>query len=314
MATRSRRLAAAALVFIAGACAPHIPAIDFASLPVAAVSRSADAANEPFTVPPPPFSEGVFPCSRCHGSPDAAEAGPFMPHAKHVAKGLECEDCHEPDDEGAYAPADPEMCEECHEDPEKDTEGARAYFTAMRDEDGEIAFPDRWRTQDAIPAHATHAEADVACAECHGETTNGPLLKPGSAVLMRRCTDCHEAQQLASKCDTCHKELRGHPHPQIELEHAEEQRGCLDCHDPGDRDQLRLANGTAVPFEESYRLCGQCHGPKLRDWRIGLHGKITGSWSGRREYLLCAHCHDPHAPAFAPMKPLPPPPRPEEVR
>lgn len=314
MASHPKHLATMAFMLIVCACAPHPPAIDFASLPVAAVARSSDAGEEHFTVPPPPFSEGVFPCSRCHGDPDPAEAGPFMPHLKHTAKGLECEDCHEAEDDGAYAAADPEMCEECHEEPEKEAEGIRSYFAAARSGDGELTFPDRWRTRDTIPAHAKHAAADVECADCHGDPSNGPLLKPGSAALMQRCTDCHTTREIAVSCETCHKELRGHPHPQIELRHAEEQRSCFGCHDGDDRDRLRLANGTLVPFDESYRVCGQCHGPKLRDWRIGLHGKLTGSWNGRREHRLCAHCHDPHAPRFGNMTPLRPPPTPEEVR
>jgi len=62
-----------------------------------------------------------------------------------------------------------------------------------------------------------------------------------------------------------------------------------------------------IDFNESYKLCGQCHGPKLRDWEAGIHGRRTGQWNGEKEYLLCAHCHDPHSPKFPPMKPEPAP-------
>jgi hypothetical protein len=99
-------------------------------------------------------------------------------------------------------------------------------------------------------------------------------------------------------------------HDDIVLRHDEEQRWCLDCHDATNRDRLHLASGELVPFEESYRLCGQCHGEKHRDWRAGVHGRRIGSWSGRKEYLLCVHCHDPHAPRFAPIEPKPAPWRP----
>ena len=61
-------------------------------------------------------------------------------------------------------------------------------------------------------------------------------------------------------------------HDDIVLRHDEEHRWCLDCHDAANRDRLHLASGELVPFEESYRLCGQCHGEKYRDWRAGLHG------------------------------------------
>jgi len=96
-------------------------------------------------------------------------------------------------------------------------------------------------------------------------------------------------------------------HSDIVLHHAEQFRWCLDCHDAENRDVLHLQNGTKVPFEESYLLCGQCHGDKFRDWRAGIHGKRTGSWNGQKHYLLCAHCHNPHTPKFKALKPEPPP-------
>lgn len=99
-------------------------------------------------------------------------------------------------------------------------------------------------------------------------------------------------------------------HTTIKLSHDEEHRWCLDCHDAADRDSLHLASGEKVPFEESYRVCGQCHGEKYRDWRAGVHGRRTGHWNGPRQYLLCAHCHNPHQPRFQPLEPKPAPERP----
>ena len=92
-------------------------------------------------------------------------------------------------------------------------------------------------------------------------------------------------------------------HADIEFDHDEQHRWCLDCHDAENRDVLHLAGGEPVPFEESYRLCGQCHGEKLRDWTAGVHGRRTGQWNGHKTYLLCAHCHDPHRPRFRPIRP-----------
>ena len=98
------------------------------------------------------------------------------------------------------------------------------------------------------------------------------------------------------------------------LKHGSQDRWCLDCHDARNRDMLRLANGTLVPFTESYRLCGQCHGDMFRDWRAGVHGRRVGRWDGKKEYLLCVHCHDSHAPQFQPVEPKPAPIRPEDLR
>ena len=107
----------------------------------------------------------------------------------------------------------------------------------------------------------------------------------------------------------------GPPHDEIVLKHGPtDERWCLDCHNSKDRDQLRLANGKTIPFEESHRLCGQCHGNIYRDWKIGIHGKRVGYWNGSKIYLLCVHCHNPHSPRFKPIKPLPPPLRPDFQR
>jgi hypothetical protein len=103
-------------------------------------------------------------------------------------------------------------------------------------------------------------------------------------------------------------------HSEIVLQHDEKNRWCLDCHDARNRDKLHLADGRLIDFTESYRLCGQCHGPTLRNWKAGEHGKRTGSWSGAKQYLLCASCHSPHSPHFKPLKPKAPPLRQEAIR
>lgn len=123
------------------------------------------------------------------------------------------------------------------------------------------------------------------------------------------CMDCHGEEDLPPNPER--RELVD-KHANIKLvNHDEEHRWCLDCHDLKDRDQLHLAGGELVPFTESYRLCGQCHGPQYKDWKVGIHGKRTGYWNGAKRYLLCVNCHNPHNPHFAPLKPLPPPVRPQ---
>jgi Zn finger protein HypA/HybF involved in hydrogenase expression len=120
------------------------------------------------------------------------------------------------------------------------------------------------------------------------------------------CRECHNADMPANRQRRTLVDM----HEDIVLKHDEEHRWCLDCHNPDDRDKLRLASGQLIDFAESYLLCGQCHGDKLRDWKVGVHGKRTGSWNGKKQYLLCIHCHDPHSPRFKPLKPEPPPVRP----
>ncbi len=142
------------------------------------------------------------------------------------------------------------------------------------------------------------------------------------------CSSCHaELPRNAER-----RQLAMHDEQQAIFDHDAEHRWCLDCHDNASRDFLHLSDGTTIPFTESYRLCGQCHGDKYRDWRAGVHGKRIGRWDGRKVYFLCVNCHNPHSPRFkgvqdvvvdgqvttAPtlefLKPEPRPRRPEEQR
>ena len=124
------------------------------------------------------------------------------------------------------------------------------------------------------------------------------------------CSDCHADQETNPN----RRELTEF-HEDIKLiNHAEKQRWCLDCHNPDDRDYLRLASGKLVTFEESYYLCRQCHGTIFRDWKAGVHGKRTGEWNGKKVYRLCVQCHNPHQPRFKPITPKPPPVKPANIK
>jgi hypothetical protein len=131
---------------------------------------------------------------------------------------------------------------------------------------------------------------------------------PGSAPAVANvsCNTCHEypatwpmAREVA-ELDEFHSELR--------LEHG--TNVCASCHAPDQRDQLRLADGTLLPFEQTQRLCAQCHGSQQRDYEHGAHGGMSGYWDkqrGKRIRNLCTNCHDPHAPAYPSVIPAPPP-------
>ncbi len=95
-------------------------------------------------------------------------------------------------------------------------------------------------------------------------------------------------------------------HKDINLKHAEWQ-WCLTCHNTDERNYLRLITGETIPFEQSYRLCGQCHGQIYNDWKLGIHGRRVGQWNGKKLYLLCAHCHDPHSPKYRKLMAQDPP-------
>jgi cytochrome c553 len=111
------------------------------------------------------------------------------------------------------------------------------------------------------------------------------------------CSQCHDkAGDKTRRTLSFHEDIQGI------FDHDAEHRWCLDCHDNANRDLLHLSNGDTLPFTESYRLCGQCHGDKYRDWRAGIHGKRTGRWDGEKTYFLCVNCHNPHSPLFKGVK------------
>jgi len=173
---------------------------------------------------------------------------------------------------------------------------------------------------------------------CHSDTGINPeddlsIAHPGDESINQGAAMLNE-EELAIEappfsdgiypCSFCHLELEPNPERrELELmhddisgifDHDAENRWCLDCHDLNSRDSLRLASGKLIGFDESYKLCGQCHGDKLRDWKVGVHGKRTGYWNGKKQYLLCVHCHNPHSPRFKPIKPLPPPVRQKDIQ
>jgi hypothetical protein len=136
-----------------------------------------------------------------------------------------------------------------------------------------------------------------------------PVLRPSPPLSdeVFPCVECHNA---AEPVDTTRRVLKD-DHETLTLAHGD--LWCLSCHSPAHRDQLQLADGTLVEMTESWKLCTQCHGKKLADWRAGVHGKRTGFWWGPKEYRACVECHNPHAPPFKPLKPLPPPMRPGRI-
>ena len=120
-------------------------------------------------------------------------------------------------------------------------------------------------------------------------------------------------------CSKCHKYLSVNKtkrklitsHSNITLKHAEEDRWCLDCHEG---DKLKLPSGQLIDYDKPYILCKQCHGTVYKDWKVGIHGRLTGMWDGEKVYRMCVTCHDPHQPRFKPLEPEQPPMKPSDIK
>ncbi len=127
-------------------------------------------------------------------------------------------------------------------------------------------------------------------------------LRKESQLESYPCMDCHEDEETNLEIRELEEE-----HDELTLEHGGERFWCLTCHQPDNRDYLRSLKNNAIDFDQSYRLCGQCHFQRQKDWFFGAHDKRMGNWLGERILYLCTECHDPHSPSIKPIKPNPPP-------
>ncbi|MBM3724036.1 MAG: hypothetical protein FJW40_01235 [Acidobacteria bacterium] len=107
------------------------------------------------------------------------------------------------------------------------------------------------------------------------------------------CTRCHTVP-LAAMSPV-------HPaaHWGVAQRHApNETMQCQTCHADPVRGELRMLGGAPVGFDESHRLCGQCHARQQKDWAGGAHGKRATGWASARVAIGCTGCHNPHSPGF----------------
>lgn len=116
-------------------------------------------------------------------------------------------------------------------------------------------------------------------------------------------------------CSQCHDNWATNETPralapvhEVSLKHGEGRLWCLTCHDPKDRDHLRTVRDGKVDFNESWKVCGQCHSNRQKDWYYGAHGKRAYYWKGEKIRYNCTHCHNPHRPPFMERKAQPKPP------
>ncbi len=129
----------------------------------------------------------------------------------------------------------------------------------------------------------------------------GAVDSSGNEVTVS-CSTCHatRAPNIENKFATDLNEFHG----SLDFNHG--NISCLSCHNPNDYDPLRLADGSRVEFADVMVLCGQCHGPQMRDYEHGAHGGMSGYWDlsrGPRVRNNCIDCHQAHSPQFPKMRP-----------
>lgn len=160
------------------------------------------------------------------------------------------------------------------------------------------------------PAHGLSSAqrlVGLSRVEAQGAYAGGFQVAARRAKIQRYpCRECHD-RALARIKAAIPVKLRG-THREIKRAHAPKSTlSCLACHaDSEGMNSLRLADGTVVGFDHSYRVCAQCHFQQARAWAGGGHGKRLGGWAPPRVVENCAACHNPHdplRPASAPRWP-----------
>jgi hypothetical protein len=149
--------------------------------------------------------------------------------------------------------------------------------------------------------------APIEDAQISSAAIRKPLSDPPLAIInhfQRDCQDCHQIF-AAERIFT----VQPRHHEDVFMDHGMNVY-CISCHHLEDRNLLVLDGGRATTYNQVDQLCAKCHGPAFRDWQKGMHGKTMDFWRqdvGMPRRLGCTECHDPHAPAFAPMAALPGP-------
>ncbi len=149
------------------------------------------------------------------------------------------------------------------------------------------------------PKRQTPAEADEALARLMAQrkpvraaTARGQTMAdaPPFKVVPRQdrirnfpCTKCHDNKFVDTRVRPMQEE-----HTKLTFEHGGGRFWCYDaCHKGTDIDALISLRGRRISYDESYKVCGQCHFQRL-DWFFGGHGKRQGAWEDQRKIPVTA--------------------------
>lgn len=144
------------------------------------------------------------------GHTDGAGAQPIAyNHAKHLAAGLTCTDCHAGarTQEHATLPA-LETCMSCHESALTQS-SEEAKLRALAAGGRELA----WTQVTRVPAHVYFSHrrhvtlGRIECVSCHGamEKVSAPPSRPFRDFSMTACIGCHEQNHARTDCNDCHR-------------------------------------------------------------------------------------------------------------
>ena len=130
-----------------------------------------------------------------------------FPHNKHIAKGLECLDCHSTADTAAQAEL-PSVakCMLCHEKIAVDGPGV-VELRKFAELGYEIPWVRVYSFHDLAAVkfrHAPHVRSAIKCTKCHGDVDKMTVATKVVKHTMGTCVDCHRKNQASDDCVACH--------------------------------------------------------------------------------------------------------------
>lgn len=139
------------------------------------------------------------------------------------------------------------------------------------------------------------------------------LFRAGADTSDFECYTCHDKNNPPKlKLNAEGDVIVPKEHGNIVMGHGRHHRNnnCYNCHNENNLEELQTRDGRHLKIADSPSLCGSCHGPTMRDWEAGVHGRTSGYWKrdlGAIDRKVCTACHNPHSPAFPSRQPAPGP-------
>jgi hypothetical protein len=130
-----------------------------------------------------------------------------FPHNKHIAKGLECVDCHITVDIAAAAGMPSvRKCMFCHKLFATKAPGVK-LLQQYASQGREIPWVRVYKFERAAHVkfeHAPHVWAKVDCKTCHGDVAQMTVVEPVVRHSMGACLKCHRERNVTQDCAACH--------------------------------------------------------------------------------------------------------------
>lgn len=129
------------------------------------------------------------------------------------------------------------------------------------------------------------------------DTVSFLIPERASQIQSFPCTNCHS--KPIKQLSLGRKENERKAHWDVTMVHgSSEVMNCMTCHNEANLDELTSLTNKQIVFDQSFKLCGQCHSTQYKDWVGGSHGKRLGGWAPPKIINSCTNCHNPHKPAF----------------